>query len=147
MNEILRTAGIDIPFVQRLTSETPRLEYKNALILAPPSVVSSPWLKKFDPYSIGYCSGWMQVRGNKRRQGIDRGFVVSDHADWNQLNETIRATGAERIYVTHGYTDTYVRWLHEEGFDARELKTQFVGETLLQSDDANTDADILTTEP
>jgi putative mRNA 3-end processing factor len=87
--------------------------------------VGSPWLKRFEPYSAGYCSGWMAVRGAKNRRAIDRGFVVSDHADWNDLNSTIAATGAERVYVTHGFTDTFARWLNEKGVEAHEVKTEY----------------------
>ena len=137
INEILRTAGVAIPHVSRLTYDIPKSEYKNALILAPTSVLGSPWLKKFDPYAIGYCSGWMQVRGNKRRQALDRGFVVSDHVDWNALHEAIALTGAEKIYITHGYTAVFVKWLNENGKDAYELETEFVGEIAGAADETN----------
>ncbi len=91
------------------------------MIIAPPSVVSNVWLKKFEPYSLGYASGWMNIRGAKRRQGIDIGFALSDHADWDELNKTVKDTGAEKIYVTHGYTAVFVKWLRENGLDAEEV--------------------------
>ena len=74
------------------------------------------------------ASGWMALRGTRRRRSVDRGFVLSDHADWEGLNEAIRATGAEHVYVTHGYTGIFRRWLEEQGYDAREVKTEYEGE-------------------
>ncbi|MBC8047375.1 MAG: ligase-associated DNA damage response exonuclease [Fimbriimonadaceae bacterium] len=135
MNEILRNAGVEIPSAEKISSELNKEDYKNALILAPPSVIGNRWLNKFNPYSIGYCSGWMQIRGNKRRQAVDRGFVVSDHADWDQLNKAIKLTGAETIYITHGFTSSYVKWLNENGFDAHELETEFAGEAITDDEE------------
>jgi putative mRNA 3-end processing factor len=124
VNEKLREAGFDLPTVG-FASDIEKKLFRDALILAPPSALGSPWLKRFDPYSTGYCSGWMTVRGAKNRRAIDRGFVVSDHADWNDLNGTIAATGAGKVYVTHGFTDTFARWLNEKGIEAHEVKTEY----------------------
>ena len=70
----------------------------------------------------------MQIRGNRRRRTVDRGFVLSDHSDWSGLNRAVRQTGAETVWVSHGYTAEMVRWLQEKGLDAREVTTQFSGE-------------------
>ena len=70
----------------------------------------------------------MSIRGARRRRGSDRGFVLSDHADWEGLNEAIKATGAERVYVTHGYSEIFSTYLKEQGYDARVVETQFEGE-------------------
>lgn len=129
MNETLRKAGLPLPYYEKITPEMPASKFKNALIVAPSGAIGTPWLKRFTPYSIGYCSGWMQVRGNKRREAIDRGFVLSDHADWEQLNSVIQATEADKVYLTHGYTATGVKWLRENGIDAYELETAFTGES------------------
>ncbi len=102
--------------------------YAGELILAPPSAFKSPWLRRFDPYETGFASGWMRVRGAKRRRGYDRGFVLSDHADWSELLQTIEETGAHRVYATHGNSDTLVRYLNERGLEASALKTQYEGE-------------------
>jgi putative mRNA 3-end processing factor len=125
VNEQLRSAGRALPHIPRVTNETPKKTYRESLILAPSSALNSPWLKRFDPYSIGYCSGWMAVRGAKNRRAVDRGFVLSDHADWNELNDVISATGAQKVFVTHGYTDTFSRWLNEKGIEAHEVKTHY----------------------
>ena len=74
------------------------------------------------------ASGWMNLRGPRRRRSADRGFVMSDHADWDGLNSAIAATGAEKIFVTHGYTSVFTRWLNERGYEAYEVKTEFEGE-------------------
>src|SRR5215467_10562795 len=86
-------------------------------------------MRKLGDLSTAFASGWMQIRGARRRRSIDRGFVLSDHADWPGLLGAIRATGAERVWVTHGYTAVLARWLQEKGLKARALQTQFIGET------------------
>ena len=91
-------------------------DFARALIVAPPSAAASPWLKRFGDYSDALASGWMQVRGNRRRRGLDRGFALSDHADWPGLIAAIEATGAERILVTHGYTEDVDAIPSREGF-------------------------------
>ena len=110
---------------ERITPDTDRAVVRGALIVAPPSALGSPWLNKMSPYRIALCSGWMQLRGARRRRGVDRGFVLSDHADWEQLNRAVDATGAEVVYVTHGYERPFARWLQEaKGLRAHELHLQ-----------------------
>jgi putative mRNA 3-end processing factor len=103
-------------------------EFEGALVVCPPSALGTPWLRKFDPYSLGIASGWMGLRGARRRRGADRGFVLSDHADWPALNEAVTATGAERVFVTHGYTEIFAKWMRSRGLEAGEVKTQYEGE-------------------
>ena len=124
VNERLRAAGFNLPYIP-LVSEADKKAIKGALILATGSVMNTPWIKRFEPYSTGYCSGWMATRGAKNWKSIDRGFVLSDHADWNELNTAIGATGADKVYVTHGFTDTYSQWLNEQGIESAEVKTQY----------------------
>jgi len=108
-----------------------RKETQNAIIVAPPSAIGTPWLKRFEPYSLGICSGWMQLRGARRRRGADRGFILSDHGDWPQLNTAVLATGAENIYVTHGYKSIYAKWLRDEyKLNAVEVDTLYEGENI-----------------
>jgi putative mRNA 3-end processing factor len=133
VNERLRDAGFDLPQLTLVTKDMDKKLFRGALILAPPSADNSPWLKKFAPVSLGYCSGWMAVRGAKNRRAIDHGFVLSDHADWNELHTAIRNTGAEKIYVTHGFTSVLSRWLNEIGIPAAEVKTMY-GEDEAQED-------------
>jgi putative mRNA 3-end processing factor len=96
--------------------------------VAPPSAADTPWLRKFGDVSLAFASGWMQVRGMRRRRVVDRGFPISDHADWDGLLGAIDATGAEEIVVTHGYRSTLVRWLQEHGKRASAVATAFEGE-------------------
>lgn len=128
INEIMINAGMNLPKIEKVNSSLDKKDFSGALILAPPSVVGSRWLRQFEPYSLGFASGWMSVRGAKRRQALDIGFALSDHADWNDLNYAVKETGGEKIYVTHGYTVVFVKWLRENGYDAEELETKFTGE-------------------
>jgi putative mRNA 3-end processing factor len=134
VNNVLRAQGIVLPLTHRVTKESSKKDYSGALVVCPPSAVGSPWIRRFLPYSLGIASGfgiasgWMKLRGARRRRGADRGFVLSDHADWKDLNIAIKETGAEKIFVTHGYTEIFAQWLNENGFEAREVKTQYEGE-------------------
>src|SRR5205085_11048037 len=107
------------------TELTSKAEAAGALVVAPPSAQSTPWLKRFGDYSDAFASGWMAIRGARRQRAVDQGFVLSDHADWPSLGRAIAATGAKRIFVTHGSVETMVRWLVEQGYDARPMATQF----------------------
>jgi len=102
--------------------------YTGALVIVPPSAVGTPWLKRFQPLSTGFASGWMNIRGQKRRRAVDQGFIISDHADWDGLNQAVAATEAENIWVTHGFTDIYSRYLSEKGYNAKPVVTEYSGE-------------------
>jgi putative mRNA 3-end processing factor len=125
INALYREAGVALPPTRLATQIEHKRDFARALIVAPPSAAASPWLKRFGEYSDALASGWMQVRGNRRRRGLDRGFALSDHADWPSLIAAIVATGAERILVTHGYTEPLTRYLRERGLDARALTTAY----------------------
>ncbi|QJD95840.1 ligase-associated DNA damage response exonuclease [Mucilaginibacter robiniae] len=127
-NEALRRNGIVLQPTQRITADTPKEAIRKGIVIAPPSAVGTPWMRKFQPYSFGYCSGWMALRGAKRRRAADRGIILSDHADWDGLVSAIDATGCEKVYLTHGYTASFARYLSEIGFDAHEVHTLYGGE-------------------
>lgn len=94
-----------------------------SLIIAPPSAFGTPWMKRFPSSRTALASGWMEVRGARRRRAVDRGFVLSDHADWKDLNKTILETKAKIVLTTHGNSATLAQYLREEkGLDARELE-------------------------
>lgn len=128
MHQVLINAGFNLPAINRVTPELPKETYKNAVIIAPPSADGTPWMNRFSPYSVGICSGWMQVRGHQRRRNADAGFALSDHADWKGLLESVKATGAEKVFVTHGFQATFSRYLNETGISAAEVKTEFGAE-------------------
>jgi putative mRNA 3-end processing factor len=121
-------AGVRVPEVQLANGADVRAADGRALVIGPSAVEDSPWLRRFGEVSTAFASGWMQIRGARRRSALDRGFALSDHADWNGLVSAIRATGAERVWLTHGYTAPMVRWLRESGCDAQALATKFEGE-------------------
>lgn len=124
---------VEFPATMRVQGSEKKSDYRRALIVAPPSVQGSSWLKKLQPYSLGMASGWMALRGIRRRRSADRGFVLSDHADWNGLNRAIRESGAQRVLVTHGYSSIFSRWLRDQGYDAQPLKTEFGDEETADS--------------
>ena len=124
-NDALIKNGIELKPTTRITFELPKEDVKGNLIICPPSAVGTPWLRKFGTVSIGYCSGWMAIRGAKKRRAVDRGFILSDHADWDGLITAIAATECETVYLTHGYTASFSRYLEGIGYDAREAKTLY----------------------
>ena len=117
-----------LPNVQRVTADVPKEAYKNSVVIAPPSAEGTPWIRRFAPYSIGICSGWMQVRGNQRRKNADAGFALSDHADWKGLLHAVEATRAQRVFVTHGFQSVFSRYLNEAGIEAGEVRTEYGNE-------------------
>jgi putative mRNA 3-end processing factor len=125
MHQALVEAGWQLPVVERITPETSKDKLKGAVVIAPPSADGSAWMRRFTPYEVGVCSGWMQVRGNVRRRNADAGFVLSDHADWEGLLTAIKATGAEKVFVTHGFQSVLSRYLNEQGIEAAEVKTEY----------------------
>ena len=127
-NRVLRDQGIALPPTQPVTQDPDLAAHRGRLVMAPPSALGTPWLRRFGPVSTGFASGWMRLRGIRRRRGADRGFVISDHADWPGLNAAVRASGAERVLATHGYTEIFARWLGEQGYAAEAIATRFAGE-------------------
>ena len=125
IHQALVNAGVVLPAVERVTPEMPRELFKGQVVIAPSSAEGSPWMRRFQPFAVGVCSGWMQVRGNVRRRNADAGFALSDHADWRGLLGAVEATGAEKVYVTHGFQATLARYLNERGTVAAEVKTAY----------------------
>lgn len=132
-NQVLRDQGLDLPETTLVAPELDIKAHAGAMVLAPPAALGSDWMKRFRQSSTGFASGWMQLRGVRRRRSADRGFIMSDHADWTGLNKAIEATGAEKVFVTHGYTSVFRRWLEEKGYDARVVQTEFGGEDAEES--------------
>jgi putative mRNA 3-end processing factor len=122
--EEYRRAGIAMLPAEPVVREK-RADYRGALIIAPPSAAGTPWMRRFADASTGFCSGWMRIRGARRRRGYDRGFVLSDHADWPALIHTVAESHAKKILLTHGYSDALVRFLREQGVDAAALRTAY----------------------
>ncbi len=128
MNAVIRGAGVSLPATKHFTDQVSKKDLEGSLVITPQGATRSNWMKRFNQVSLANASGWMQLRGARRRGGADRGFVLSDHADWQGLNETVAETGAATIFVTHGYTDVFKRWLISKGYNAKVVKTKFEGE-------------------
>jgi putative mRNA 3-end processing factor len=123
--------GIDnTPYI-KFSNDLPKDVFKNCVVVAPPALSESAWLKKFGEYKLAICSGWMQLRGYRRRSNADIGFAISDHADWKGLLNTIKSTQAENIYMTHGYKSVLAKYVTEEmHLNAIELDTLFNNESI-----------------
>ena len=125
LNEAYRAAGVALPATLRLEALTDKAQLQRAIVVAPPSVQGGAWARKLGEGADAFASGWMQLRGARRRHGVDRGFVLSDHADWPGLQRAIGATGASRVIVTHGYEAVMVRWLRDQGLQAGSFATEY----------------------
>lgn len=136
LNAAYRAAGIALPATRPAGQVADKGLLSRALVVAPPSAHGSAWARRFGDFADAFASGWMQLRGMRRRQGVDRGLVLSDHADWPGLQRAIRATGAGRVIVTHGYEAVMVRWLNEQGLQAESFRTEYGDE----ADEAMSDA-------
>ena len=125
LNRAYRAAGVALPPTVLVSELSDPALLRRALVVAPPAVHGSAWTRQLGEHGDAFASGWMQLRGARRRQGVDRGFVLSDHADWPGLQRAIAATGAERVIVTHGYEAVMVRWLQQQGLQAGSFQTEF----------------------
>jgi putative mRNA 3-end processing factor len=130
MTRAYRESGVPLPptTYAGTMGQAGRADIKGAIVVAPPHAGGSPWVRRFAPYSTGFASGWMLVRGARRRRSLDRGFALSDHVDWPSLLAAIEASEAGEVWVTHGFTGPVVRWLAERGIEARAVQTRFEGE-------------------
>lgn len=137
-NAVLRRQGFELPETTLVTADISHKTHPGALVLATPSALGTTWARRFGAASTAFASGWMALRGVRRRRAADRGFIVSDHADWEGLNSAIKATGATKVLATHGYTSAFQRWLASEGYDAHIVSTDYQGEGFDQTDEAET---------
>jgi putative mRNA 3-end processing factor len=136
-----QAAGVELPLTERANENNAKASRGRAMVIAPPSATATPWLRKFGPLSTAIASGWMQIRGPRRRRAVDRGFALSDHADWDGLLGAIEATGAEQVWVTHGYSSVMARWFSDHGKQARVIPTRYEGEQLDEPEVTVTEAD------
>lgn len=146
LNRIYRDSGVALPPTQLVSEVTDKSAFRHALVIAPPSAGGSSWMRRFGDYSDAFASGWMQLRGARRRRAVDRGFVLSDHADWPGLMQAIAETGATRVIVTHGQVPVMVRWLRQQGYDAGAFETLYGDEDDLPADVAQ-HGDAVSPEP
>lgn len=124
MNKSYAKSGLSWENVKKVPLESNE-KFHGAFIMCPPSAQGSSWSKRLSPQKVAFASGWMRLRGNRRRKGYERGFVISDHADWPSLIKTVKDTGCSKVYFTHGQTDVIVKYLNEQGINAYDLKLPY----------------------
>lgn len=139
-NEAYRQSGVALPDTTYVGSIEGKHVWKGGMVVAVPSAHATPWMRRFGRVSTAMASGWMAVRGSRRRRNVDRGFVVSDHVDWPSLLSAINACDPETVWVTHGYSAVVARYLNEHGRDAVVLEDSQRGEY-------DEDSEIETNEP
>jgi len=130
INNAIESVGIQLPETSLITNDFNKKEVEGKVVILPPALLGSRLLKKIPNAATALCSGWMQIRGNRRWKAVDAGFPISDHADWRGLVETVKATEAEKVYVTHGSVATFSKYLNEIGIPSEELKTEYGDEQL-----------------
>lgn len=135
-NEAIKSSGIVLPKTELWTVSTKKQDLQNNILIVPPALLGSNMIKRVPNMVTAICSGWMQIRGNRRWQSVDAGFPVSDHADWNGLLSAVKATEAEKVYVTHGSQATFSKYLNEIGIYSEEVKTEYGDETVEKSENA-----------
>lgn len=128
LNQAYESAGIKLPDYQVADLREDVRHLDREIVILPPSLFDSNVIRKIPNKADAICSGWMQVRGARRWRSADAGFAISDHADWNGLLDVIRATGAQKVYVTHGQTAVFTKYLNETGIPAEEVRTEFGSE-------------------
>lgn len=128
LNALYREAGVSLTDTRLVSSAERGTKLTGALVLAPPSATAGAWLRRFREPQTGFASGWMRLRGTRRRRGLDRGFAISDHVDWPALIRTVEECGAGRVLATHGDSAAFVRYLGERGISAATLATPYSGE-------------------
>ncbi len=128
LNQAYESAGIKLPDYETLDFRESVQHVNKGIVIVPPSLVDTNVLKKIPNMVYAVCSGWMQVRGARRWRSADAGFAVSDHADWDDLLTAVKETNAEKVYVTHGQTAVFAKYLNENGMEAVELHTAFGNE-------------------
>lgn len=130
LNNAISNSGIALPKASLINLDFKKADIQNKIVILPPALLGSRLLKKIPNAATAICSGWMHIRGNRRWKGVDAGFSISDHADWDGLLQAVKATEAEKVYVTHGSQAVFSKYLNEIGIEAQELKTEFGDEDL-----------------
>lgn len=127
-NEAYRATGVRLPETIPVPTTTRGTDFRGAMVVAVPSAHGTPWMRRFGTVSTGMASGWMMIRGTRRRRAMDRGFVLSDHVDWPSLVQAVELCSPEQIWITHGSSHVVAKYLREQGYDARSIDTKFGNE-------------------
>jgi putative mRNA 3-end processing factor len=124
-NEAIKTSGVLLPDTKLWTTDSDKKDIQNKIFIVPPALLGSNMIKRIPNAATAICSGWMQIRGKRRWQSVDAGFPVSDHADWDGLLTAVKATEAEKVYVTHGSQATFSKYLNDIGIPSEEVLTEY----------------------
>ena len=130
LNNAIIGSGIDLPKTTLINADFDKKQIEGKIVILPPALMGSRMLKRIPNAATAICSGWMQIRGNRRWKAVDAGFPISDHADWDGLLSAVKATEAEKVYVTHGSQATFSKYLNEIGIPSAEVKTEYGEEEL-----------------
>ncbi|MEE1944103.1 ligase-associated DNA damage response exonuclease [Pedobacter sp. KR3-3] len=125
LNEGFKAAGVALTNTIKITPETKKEAMQKGVVIVPPALADGKWIKSLQQPATGICSGWMMVRAGRRWRSADAGFALSDHADWPGLLTAIKATGAEKVFVTHGSSAVFAKYLNEIGIRAEEVTTRY----------------------
>ena len=129
LTEVYRESGVPMVPTKKLSDYPVDKDLAGELIIAPPSAHRSRWMRRFKNPQTAFASGWMQLRGTRRRGGYERGFPLSDHADWNALIQTITECGARKVLLTHGDGGALTRYLTQvAGLQAAALSSLYEGD-------------------
>ena len=139
LNNAISGSGVTIPETTLIKPDFDKKNIQKKIVILPPALLGSKLLKRIPNAATAICSGWMHIRGNRRWKGVDAGFAVSDHADWDGLLEAVKATEAEKVYVTHGSQAVFSKYLNEIGIEAHELKTEYGEDELAKQDTLKTE--------
>ncbi|WP_299064334.1 ligase-associated DNA damage response exonuclease [uncultured Polaribacter sp.] len=139
LNNAISGAGIELPKTTLLNYDFKKAAIQNKIVILPPALLGSRMLKKIPNAATAICSGWMHIRGNRRWKGVDAGFSISDHADWDGLLAAVKATEAEKVHVTHGSQAVFSKYLNEIGIEAHELKTEFGEDEFAKDEETKTE--------
>jgi len=134
MIEAYREAGVSMLSTSPLIERPRGSSFAGELILAPLLARGTPWMRRLGDFSDAFASGTMRVRGVRRQRNVDRGLVLSDHADWPALLQTVREVGASRVLTTHGHPEPFARYLASQGFESGVIRTAWEGEAAMQGD-------------
>ncbi|MFL5814032.1 MAG: ligase-associated DNA damage response exonuclease [Bdellovibrionia bacterium] len=121
LTECYRAEGRKLAPTVSLSDLPPNYELRGELILAPPSLLRTEWLERLGLFQTAFASGWMHGGYGAHGQQYDHGFVMSDHADWNDIHRTIEESGAKRVFVQHR-SGALIRSLRKKGLDAHPVE-------------------------
>ena len=123
LNRLYEAHGVDLgPLVPATTERGKAGDFAGSIIVAPPSALADRWSRRFpDPVDC-FASGWMRVRARARQRGVELPLIISDHADWDELTDTLAELRPGEVWITHGREEALERWCELEGIPARALR-------------------------